>query len=111
MLSFMTDTAPIVPPRNVAAYLDANHYLGRTARGFAWSDEYGVIVLAPPTSRRLPREWLELSRWCLTGEPNAGSRQWAAVARYLRAEPTRRVDSRELQRPVSRPHRRALQGV
>jgi hypothetical protein len=85
MLSFMTDTAPIVPPRNVAAYLDANHYLGRTARGFAWSDRYGVIVLAPPTSRRLPREWLELSRWCLTGEPNAGSRQWAAVARYLRA--------------------------
>jgi hypothetical protein len=76
----------IVPVCNVAAFLDAHHYLGRARRGFAWSDEYGVLVLAAPTSRRLPRDWLELSRWCLVGERNGGSRQWAAVARYLRTE-------------------------
>lgn len=75
-----------VPVDTVAAYLDANHYLGRARRGLAWSDEYGVLVLAPPTSRRLPGDWLELSRWCLTGERNGGSRQWARVARYLRDE-------------------------
>jgi hypothetical protein len=77
--------ATIVPVRNVAAFLDANHYLGAAHRGFAWSDEYGVIVLAPPTSRHLPTDWLELSRWCLVGGKNAGSQQWARVARYLRA--------------------------
>jgi hypothetical protein len=75
----------IVPPRNVAAYLDAHHYLGAARRGFAWSDEYGVLVLASPTSRHLPSDWLELSRWCLVGTPNGGSRQWAQVARWLRA--------------------------
>jgi hypothetical protein len=74
----------IVPVRNVAAYLDAHHYLGRARRGIAWSDEYGVIVLAAPTSRHLPGDWLELSRWCLVPDtPNAGSRQWAAVRRWL----------------------------
>jgi hypothetical protein len=70
----------------VAPALDANHYLGRSRRGIAWSDEHGVAVLAPPTSRRLPQHWLELVRWCLSGEPNAGSRQWAAIARWLRAD-------------------------
>lgn len=75
-----------VRPEYVAPYLDANHYLGRAHRGLAWSDEYGVLVLAPPTSRRLPSDWLELSRWCLSGEPNAGSRQWSAVARWLRRD-------------------------
>jgi hypothetical protein len=76
----------VVPTANVAAFLDANHYLGRARRGFAWSDEYGVIVLSPPTSRRLPSDWLELARWCLIGTPNGGSRQWSAVARYLRTD-------------------------
>lgn len=77
-----------VPTRTVAYYLDANHYLGATGRGFAWSDEYGVIVLAKPTARRLPQDgtWLELVRWCLVGERNGGSRQWARVSRWLRAE-------------------------
>ncbi len=74
----------IVPTDNVAAFLDAHHYLGRARRGFAWSDEFGVLVLAAPTSRHLPTDWLELSRWCLTGGPNAGSRQWSLVARWLR---------------------------
>jgi hypothetical protein len=74
----------ICPPRTVAHYLDANHYLGATGRGFAWSDEDGVLVLAAPTSRRLPTTWLELTRWCLVGNPNGGSRQWSAVRRWLR---------------------------
>ena len=30
--------------------LDRNHYLGRAERGFAWSDEFGVLV--PPTPPR-----------------------------------------------------------
>jgi hypothetical protein len=75
----------IVPIANVAAYLDANHYLGRAKRGIAWSDEYGVLVLGSPSSRHLPTDWLELSRWCLVGTANGGSRQWAQVAKWLRA--------------------------
>jgi hypothetical protein len=77
-----------VPVRTVAFFLDQNHYLGAAHGGEAWSDEYGVLVLAKPTSRRLPQDgtWLELSRWCLVGERNGGSRQFAAVTRWLRAE-------------------------
>jgi hypothetical protein len=77
----------VVPPRLVADYLDREHYLGATGRGFAWSDEYGVCVLAKPTARYLPQDgtWLELVRWCLTGERNGGSRQWARVSRWLKA--------------------------
>jgi hypothetical protein len=80
--------AMIVPSRTVAYYLDANHYLGATGRGFAWSDEDGVLVLAKPTARRLPQDgtWLELVRWCLVGNKNGGSRQWAKVVRWLRRE-------------------------
>lgn len=74
----------IVPTKNVADFLDAHHYLGKATRGFAWSDEFGVLVLASPTSRHLPADWLELSRWCLVGERNGGSRQWATVAKWLR---------------------------
>ncbi|HMS60659.1 MAG TPA: hypothetical protein PKD63_00145, partial [Solirubrobacteraceae bacterium] len=67
---------PVCPVADVAAYLDAHHYLGRARRGFAWSDEYGVMVLANPSSRHLPQQrWLELIRWCLVGTPNGGSRQ------------------------------------
>jgi hypothetical protein len=76
----------IVPVANVAAFLDAHHYLGRARRGVAWSDELGVLVLASPTSRHLPTDWLELSRWCLVGEKNGGSRQWSRVVGWLRAE-------------------------
>jgi hypothetical protein len=73
-----------VDPWMVAPMLDANHYLGASKRGAAWSDEFGVLVLAAPTSRRLPHDrWLELVRWCLSGEPNAGSQQWARVRRWL----------------------------
>jgi hypothetical protein len=72
-----------VPARAVAAELDANHYLGRAARGWAWCDEWGVMVVGPPTSRMLPTDWLELSRWCLRGIPNGGSSQWARVRKHI----------------------------
>jgi hypothetical protein len=76
---------PICPVTDVASYLDANHYLGAARRGFAWSDEFGVMVLSNPTSRHLPQQtWLELTRWCLVGTPNGGSRQWSAVAKWLK---------------------------
>lgn len=77
-----------VPVLTVAHFLEQRHYLGWTGRGFAWSDEYGVLVLAKPTSRRLPQDgtWLELVRWCLEGIPNGGSRQWSAVSKALRRD-------------------------
>jgi hypothetical protein len=76
-----------IDPAIVAPALNAQHYLGASKRGLAWSDEFGVLILANPTSRRLPHDrWLELVRWCLSGEKNAGSRQWARVRRWLQAE-------------------------
>lgn len=63
--------------------LRRDHYLGETSRGVAWEDRLGCLVVASPTSRRLPREWLELSRWCLNGTKNGGSMQWARVRRWL----------------------------
>jgi len=76
-----------VPTSSVSLFLQERHYLGAVSRGEAWSDQYGVLVLAKPTSRRLPQDgtWLELVRWCLLGEKNGGSRQWAAVSKDLRA--------------------------
>jgi hypothetical protein len=75
-----------VSSKSVSPYLQARHYLGPTTRGFAWSDEFGVLVLAKPTSRRLPQDgtWLELVRWCLSGIRNGGSQQWKRVIRELR---------------------------
>lgn len=69
----------------VADFLDAHHYLGATTRGFAFLDIAGVIVFAKPTSRRLPQDgtWLELVRWCLFHEKNAGSQQWRSARRWL----------------------------
>jgi hypothetical protein len=75
---------PISDVADVAYVLDENHYLGAARRGFAWSDEFGVQVLANPSSRSLPHDrWLELIRWCLNSTPNGGSQQWARVARWL----------------------------
>lgn len=76
----------VCSPASVAAWLDAHHYLGRARRGIAWADELGVAVLANPTAAFLPADWLELTRWCLVGERNGGSRQWARIVRWLRAE-------------------------
>jgi hypothetical protein len=81
-----------VQPHAVAHILTEKHYLGPSRRGVAWKDEYGVIIIAAPTSRRLPVRWIELVRWCITSKvPNAGSRQWAAFSsalRLLRADVT-----------------------
>jgi hypothetical protein len=68
------------------AALDTGHYLGAAHRGVVYRDEFGILVVAPPTSRRLPADrWLELVRWCLYGERNGGSRQWARARRWIRA--------------------------
>lgn len=76
---------PWLPPAAVNGILAERHYLGPIARGFAYRDEFGILVLANPTSRRLPqRRWLELVRWCLFGEKNGGSRQWRRVVRLIR---------------------------
>lgn len=75
-----------VQPRAVSHILAEKHYLGPSKRGVAWQDEYGVIIIAAPTSRRLPIHWLELVRWCITSKvKNAGSRQWAQFVKALRA--------------------------
>lgn len=77
-------TSPIVTVAEVAHVLNENHYLGAARRGFAWSDEFGVMVLGSPASRSLPHDrWIELTRWCLNGTKNGGSRQWARVSRWL----------------------------
>src|SRR5690242_13507902 len=74
------------PTTDVAAVLSAHHYLGPLKRGEAWQSEFGVICVASPTSRRLPTNWLELTRWCITSrEKNAGSKMWAQFVRDLRA--------------------------
>lgn len=70
-------------PANVV--LEDRHYLGPSHRAtLVYQDVYGVMVFAPPTARYLPKDWLELVRWCLEGEPNAGSRQWKAAIEWLR---------------------------
>lgn len=74
-------------PRDVSDILRARHYLGPTSRGIAWQDDDGVIVLAAPTSRKLPTTgWFELTRWCLYGHKNGGSRQWSRVVQWLRRD-------------------------
>lgn len=71
--------------RECNEFLVGRHYLGPTlSASFGWKDEFGVMLFSAPRSRRLPADWLELVRWCLTGEKNAGSRQWARFCRYAR---------------------------
>ena len=66
-------------------YLVGRHYLGPTKMAaFGWKDDHGVMLFAAPRSRRLPSDWIELVRWCLSGKPNAGSQQWAAFSRWAR---------------------------
>lgn len=68
-----------------AEILTDQHYLGPNPRGEVYRDDYGLMVFANPSSRRLPQSsWLELVRWCITvREKNAGSRQWSAARRWL----------------------------
>jgi hypothetical protein len=76
--------SPIITVDEAAHLLNSGHYLGAARKGFGWADEFGVLILSSPTSRRLPHDrWLELVRWCLSGEKNAGSRQWSRVRRWL----------------------------
>lgn len=70
---------------SVNQILERSHYLGPISRGTPYRDEFGVLVLANPSSRRLPQSrWLELVRWCLYGTKNGGSQQWKRVCRWLR---------------------------
>lgn len=79
------DNSAWVPCREVAAELNRHHYLGATSRGHAYRDAVGIIVLAPPTSRRLPNRWLDLTRWCILHRVmNAGSMQRARCIRAIR---------------------------
>lgn len=58
--------------------LAARHYLGPIDRGFSYRDEFGVMVFANPSSRRLPQDrWLELVRWLSLRDEE---RRLAAVA-------------------------------
>jgi hypothetical protein len=69
---------------NVNVFLSARHYLGPIYTGIAWSDEFGVMVIGNPTSRRLPQHsWVEIKRWCLVGIKNGGSQQFSRVKRWL----------------------------
>jgi len=73
------------PTDAVNHILAERHYLGSIKRGQPWQNEHGIIVVASPTSRRIPQNWLELVRWCIVStEKNAGSRQWSYFVRYLR---------------------------
>jgi hypothetical protein len=78
---------PMCAPAMTGPYLAESHYLGSCGRGWGWSDEFGVMVWAKPTARRLPQDgtWLELHRWGLVGTKNGGSRQFARVRRYILA--------------------------
>lgn len=71
---------------SVNQILSSMHYLGSINRGTPYRDEFGVLVLANPSSRRLPHSrWLELVRWCLYGTKNGGSQQWKRVCQHLRS--------------------------
>ena len=67
-----------------AATLDSEHYLGsKGARPrLVYEDEHGLVVFSAPSSRRLPRDWIELSRWCL--KDGRGSEQWSKVVPWLK---------------------------
>lgn len=74
--------------------LNARHYLGPVDSGSVRLVVVGrvagrvvaAMVWKTPTARRIPTDWLELSRWCLTPEagPNAGSRMHRYAVRELR---------------------------
>jgi hypothetical protein len=73
--------------RETYGLLTERHYLGPTkAAGFAWLDQFGCIVFAAPRARGVPHRWLEVVRWCLTGEKNGGSRQWSAAVAMIRKQ-------------------------
>lgn len=66
--------------------LDSKHYLGSKGSRvrLCYEDEHGVICFSSPASRRLPKDWLELSRWCIR-EGGIGSKQWKHCRRWLKS--------------------------
>lgn len=92
--------------------LASMHYLGPINRGIPYRDEFGVLVLANPSSRRLPHShWLELVRWLLVWDEE---RRIATVETRLPLAPrtSARGDNRgELLRSLSRAYRGALSRV
>jgi hypothetical protein len=72
------DDDALTPNQILARY----HYLGPINRGRVFRDAHGVIVVANPSSRRLPQDrWLELVRWCILS--GLGSEQWRATRAWL----------------------------
>ena len=69
-----------------ADVLDGNHYLGsKGARPRLTYEASGcVMVFSGPSSRRLPTDWLELSRWCIVD--GVGSQHWARALAWLRQQ-------------------------
>lgn len=65
--------------------LDVHHYLGRRGARprLVYEDHHGLIVFSSPSSRRIPRDWLELSRWCILAGGH-GSEQWRDAVLWLR---------------------------
>lgn len=65
--------------------LDTHHYLGkRGARSrLIYEDRHGLIVFSSPSARRLPQDWIELSRWCILKD-GVGSEQWRDAVAWLR---------------------------
>lgn len=73
--------------------LDGNHYLGPERRGRAFGvkvhgELVAVQVFRNPSSRHIPLDVWELSRWCLTpaaGE-NAGSRMHSRAVKWVKQQ-------------------------
>lgn len=73
--------------------LARHHYLGPLASGARLTiigehdgEPVAALMWRAPTSRHLPADWLELSRWCLTpaAGPNAGSRSHRMSLKLIR---------------------------
>ena len=62
-----------------------HYYLGPSRRAsLVYRDDIGVLVFAAPASRRLPRSWVELARWCILDHRHGtGTQQWSRVRRWL----------------------------
>lgn len=72
-------------PAAVGEILRERHYLGPIGRGLAWQDDLGVIVVASPTARHIPGNWLEITRWCILERGgNHGSTMWGRFVKALR---------------------------
>lgn len=73
----------VTSARGVSTRLAQDHYLGPVGKGTAYHDRHGIIVLSHPTTRFVPPDWVEVTRWCLYGQRNAGSRQWSEMRKIL----------------------------